>query len=86
MIFEKASHGKVRIKFYFTLIETVKKIYIFPHYSTFQQNSSCHKLDLADLWSETTIFVLQGKAKWHSKWLFKNCKSRHKHMASLLTP
>ena len=49
VIFQRASDRKVRITFYFTLIETVKKIYIFPRYSTFQWNISCHKLDLADL-------------------------------------
>lgn len=39
----------LKVQFYFTLVETVEKIYFPPHYSAaFQWNISCHKLDLAD--------------------------------------
>lgn len=60
---------KIRTKFYFTLIETMKRLFL--HYSTFQRNISCHKLDLADLLNGNKFLISYIKAKWLRKWLFK---------------
>lgn len=88
------THYKYFIYFYFFfqnsilfhIIRNREKDLHFPRYSTvFQWTISCHKLDLADLCQWNSSLYSSGKAEWLSKWLFKNCESRHKHMASLFT-